>query len=50
MRYTLMNKNTEVLIGEYNDILKGFEKIYKIKNIEYAPVVLYNLYMKGNNK
>lgn len=50
MRYTLMNKNTEVLIGEYNDILKGFEKIHEIKNIEYAPVVLYNLYKKGNNK
>lgn len=50
MRYTLMNKNTEVLIGEYNEILKGFEKIYEIKNIEYAPVILYNLYKKGNDK
>ena len=30
MKCILMNKNTEVLVAEYNTILKGFEKLYKI--------------------
>lgn len=44
MRCTLMNKNTEILIAEYNTILKGFEKIYEIKNMQYAPIILQNTY------
>lgn len=48
MKCILMNKNTEVMVLEYNTILKGFDKIYEIKNIEFSPVILYNLYI--NNK
>ena len=35
-----MNKNTEVLIAEYNEASKGFTNIYEIKNIDYAPIIL----------
>jgi len=44
MKCILMNKNTEVLIVEYNTILKGFSELYEIKNIDYAPLILSNLY------
>ena len=40
MKCTLMNKNTEVLTAEYESELASFTKIYEIKNIEYAPVIL----------
>ena len=49
MKCILMNKNTKVLTLEYNSILKGFDQIYEIKNIEYAPVSLYNLYKSDKN-
>ena len=39
-----MNKNTEVLIVNYDTIIKGFNEIYEIKNIDFAPVILCNLY------
>ncbi len=39
-----MNKNTEVLVAEYNDVLKVFTYIYEIKNIDYAPLILFNSY------
>ena len=35
-----MNKNTEVLTAEYEEKLSVFTKIYEIKNIDYAPVIL----------
>ena len=44
-----MNKNKEILVAEYNTILKGFDKLYEIKNINYAPVIIYNLYSKEEN-
>lgn len=44
MKCILMNKNTEVLSAEYNIILKGFSKLYKVDNIDYAPLILKNLY------
>lgn len=40
----LMNKNTEVLIADYDDILHGFSEIYEIKNIEYAPLIVKHAY------
>lgn len=49
MKCILMNKNTQVLTLEYNSILKGFDQIYEIENIEYAPVSLYNSYKNNKN-
>lgn len=43
-----MNKNTEVLIAEYNEQLAVFTKIYEIKNIDYAPVII-NQTLKTNH-
>ena len=48
MKITLMNKNTEVLIAEYNEQLAVFTKIYEIKNIDYAPVII-NQTLKTNH-
>ena len=49
MKCTLMNKNEEVLVAEYNDALKVFTEIYEIKNIDYAPLILFNNYSKDKN-
>ena len=38
MKCTLMNKNEEVLVAEYNEALKVFTDIYEIKNIEYSGI------------
>lgn len=46
MKCILMNKNTEVLIAEYDDAVKVFTKIYKVKNISYAPYILQGFYVK----
>ena len=46
MKCILMNKNTEVMIVNYDTIIKGFNEIYEIKNIDFAPVILCNLYKK----
>jgi len=40
MKCVLMNKNTEVLVAEYNDASKYFDTIYEVKNILYAPYIL----------
>lgn len=48
MKCTLMNKNTEVLVAEYNEALKVFTDIYEIKNIDYAPLILFNSYNNEN--
>ena len=48
MKVILMNKNTEVLIAEYNEQLAVFTKIYKIKNIDYAPIII-NQTLKTNH-
>lgn len=39
-----MNKNTEVLLAEYDSGLGVFSKIYDIYNINYAPYILKNFY------
>lgn len=46
MKCILMNKNREVLIAEYDTITKGFNKLYEINDIKFAPVILSNLYTK----
>lgn len=49
MKCILMNKNTEVLIAEYDMELKSFIDIYEIKNIDYAPIILKNACVSGQN-
>ena len=44
MKCILMNKNTEVLLTEYDSASSTFTKIYEVYNIEYAPYILKNLY------
>lgn len=40
MKCILMNKNTEVLVAEYEEDLAVFTDIYEIKNIDYAPLII----------
>lgn len=49
MKCILMNKNIEVLVLEYDEELKVFSKIYEVKNIDYAPIILKNSYEKGES-
>lgn len=49
MRCSLMNKDKEVLIAEYNEDLKVFTDIYEVKNIDYAPLIIFNSYIDNNN-
>ena len=44
MKCILMNKNTEVLVVEYNSDSKFFDKIIEVKNIDYAPYILKTKY------
>ena len=46
MKCILMNKNTKIIVLEYNEILSGFDKIYEVFNIDYAPLILKNYYIK----
>ena len=39
-----MNKNTEVLIANYDEGIKVFDKIIEIRNIEYAPLIIKKSY------
>ena len=48
MKCMLMNKNTEVLVAEYDDAVKAFTKIIEVKNIEYAPYILQSFYDKDD--
>lgn len=48
MKCILMNKNTEVLLVEYNNDSKYFDYIYDIYNIDYAPYILNNVYDKSD--
>jgi len=49
MKCILMNKNTEVLVAEYVEQLSVFTKIYEIKNINYAPMLIYSNYQKNHD-
>ncbi len=44
MKCILINKNTEVLIAEYDSGTGVFTKIYDIYDIEYAPYILKSFY------
>lgn len=48
MRTILMNKNTEVLEAEYNEALNGFDRMYGVIEIDYAPLILKD-YFKENS-
>ena len=39
-----MNKKKEVLLAEYNEESKFFDKIYEVYNINYAPYILKSFY------
>lgn len=49
MKCILMNKNTEVLVAEYDIELSSFRKIYEIRNINYAPLLIKFAYQKDEN-
>ena len=42
MKCILMNKNTAIMLVEYNITFNGIENIYDIYNIEYAPLSISN--------
>lgn len=44
MKCILMNKNVEVLVASYIESLKVFTKVYEVKNISYAPLIIFNDY------
>lgn len=46
MKCILMNKNTKVLSAEYHSSLGVFTDIYDIYDIDFAPVILKNIYNK----
>ncbi len=48
MKYILMNKNVEILIAEYNETSKFFDKIYEVKNINYAPYIIKSFYIEND--
>ena len=49
MKCILMNKNTKVLSAEYHSLLGVFTDIYDIYDIDFAPVILKNVYNKQEN-
>lgn len=44
MKSYLMNKNKIVAFIEFNEQSSSIDKIYKIENIDYAPLSLFNAY------
>lgn len=44
MKCVLMNKKKEVLLAEYNEESKFFDKIYEVYDINYAPYILKSFY------
>ena len=49
MKCILMNKNTEVLIAEYNEVSKFFDRIIEVINIHYAPYIIESIYEVGDD-
>ena len=47
MKCILMNKNTEILVAEYDSANGVFSKIYKVYNIDYAPYILKSFYLEN---
>ena len=50
MKCILMNKNTEIAILEYNEVLSGFDRIYEIVDINYAPLILKSYYEEDKDE
>ena len=50
MKCILMNKNTEILVAEYDSANGVFSKIYDIYNIDYAPYILKSFYIENELK
>lgn len=48
MQCLLRNKNIEVFKVEYNDISKFFVEILEVINIDYAPLLIKNIYNPNN--
>ena len=48
MKCILMNKNTEVLVAEYDEAVKAFIRIIEVKNIHYAPYIIEGIYEEGD--
>ena len=48
MKCILKNKNNEVLMAEYNESSKFFDKIYDVYNINYAPYILKSFYIEND--
>ncbi len=48
MKCILMNKDTEVLVAEYNNDSKFFDEIFEVKNIAYAPYILQSFYVEDD--
>ncbi len=48
MKCILMNKNTKVLLAEYDSANGVFSKIWDVYNIEYAPYILKSFYQKDD--
>ncbi len=48
MKCILMNKNVEVLTAEYNETSKFFDRIYEVKDINYAPYILKSFYIEDD--
>lgn len=42
----MMNKNTEVLVAEYDSGTGIFTKIYDVYDINYAPYILKSFYIE----
>lgn len=47
MKKILMNKKKEVLLAEYNEESKFFDKIYEVYDINYAPYILKSFYKEN---
>lgn len=50
MKCILMNKNTEVLVANYDSGLKTFNEIIEIKNIDYAPYIIKKIYLSNSDE
>jgi len=48
MKCTLMNKNKEVLMAEYDSANGVFSRIYEVYNIDYAPYILKSFYIEND--
>ena len=48
MKCILMNKEKEVLLAEYNEISKFFDRIYEVYDINYAPYIIKKFYIEND--